>query len=319
MAGIRYRPMTYRPIEFTEYYAPDGTKFRFDNHYRFFMSGEGYGMPGLDYISQKAPLQHGETIYDYRLQPRIIQLSMRENACNRQGYWDSRANLLNILRPNRQYLNQFELGVLRKILPNGNKRDIKAIIQEGPAFPAGDGGRWDAHAITETLRFICPDPTFYDPTLDEVYYMTTSDAHFVLPFEFDGGDIVFADRAEIISVNVSYTGTWISYPVITIVGPINAIVITNESTGEVISMAAYNILDGEEVTIDLSFGYKTVTSSINGNILGYVSPGSDLATFGIVPDPTVPGGVNVISVTGSGTTPGITNLIVRYYTRYIGI
>ena len=216
MSHPTYRPVTFKPIEFIEYYSPDGQKFRFDNHYRFLMSEEGYGMPSIDYISQKAPLQHGETMYDYRLQPRIIQLLMRENACDRQGYWDARANLLNMLRPNRQFLNQFELGVLRKILPDGSKRDIKCLIQEGPAFPSGDLGRWDKRAVMDTLRFICPDPTFYSPTLQEIGWASVDSSHLVLPFTFDGSDIVFSDVLDNIVLKITYTLTWIYYNIITI-------------------------------------------------------------------------------------------------------
>lgn len=319
MSHPTFRPMRFRPTEFTEYYSPDGQKFRFDNHYRFMIAEEGFGMPGIDYISQKAPLQHGETMYDYRLQTRIIQVSLRENACSRQGYWDARANLLNLVRPNRQYLNQFELGVLRKILPDGSKRDIKCLIQEGPTFPAGDGSRWDAHAITETLRFMCPDPTFYNPVLQSVSWVSVDSSHLVLPFTFDGTDIVFADVLDNIALKITYPGTWRSYPIIRIEGPIANPIITNITTGQVIDLSAYSVSAAEVVTIDLSFGFKTVTSSINGNIMGYIGSASDLAEFAIFPDPTAAGGVNDIDVSGDSIAPGITNVIISYYTRYIGL
>lgn len=311
--------MTRDFYEFTEYYSPDGEVYRFDTETKFLMSETGLGMPPIEYITQKGPFQHGETYYDYRLQPRTIQIVHRRNACSRIEWWNNRANILNLLRPNRQTVGDFSLGTLRKVLTDGSVRSIDVIIQEGPAFRARDNDVWDEWGIMETLRFIAPDPTFYDPTLNTESWTLNPDTvdQLEFPFTFDGTDMAF--RQYVINDDhvVTYTGTWMSYPTIEITGPIIEPKITNESTGEVIYLN-YDVESGEVVTITLEFGNKSVSSDVRGNIIGTVDSISDLATFHIAPDPEVADGINTLNVTGGGAD-GTTEVDIKYYTRYIGI
>jgi hypothetical protein len=256
-------------------------------------------MPPLKHIDQTGPFQHGKTIYDYRLEPRIIQLVFRENAQNRQGYWDVRANILNFLRINRQSTTGFNLGTLRKITPNGAKRDINVIVEQGPEFRAREVGRWDEWSILETVRFIAPDPTFYDPAVVSATHVA-------------GGGAI-ADFA------ITYPGTWLAYPSIVVTGPIDDLVITNVETGEVLDLTGYILAAGRTITFDLTFGQKTVTESVAGNIIGFLTDDSDLTTFHLATDPEVAGGLNTIEVAGSAINNGVTSVQFDYYTRYIGI
>jgi hypothetical protein len=286
--------MLWKPIEFTEYYSPDGVKFRFDNHSRFLISETGYGMPGVEYIDHKGPLQHGKTIYDYRLQPRVIQLLFRENGCDRQDYWDIRANILNLLRPNRQTTG-FTLGTLRKITPNGAIRAIDVIIEEGPVFSARNASRWDEFSITETIRFIAPDPSFYNPTL-----ITLSDT-----------------GPAIAGWTIVYPGTWLSHPTFVITGPMTDLVITNTDTSEEIDLSLYSIDAAEVVTI-VTGDDNSVVSSTDGDIIGQLSSDSDLTTFHLAPVPEATGGSNGITIACAGTD-GDSIAQIKYYVRYIGI
>ena len=77
--------MRNKIYEFTQYTAPDGEVYRFNIHDQFVLSETGMGMPIVRPISQSGPLQHGETIYDYRLEPRTIQLIMRRRANRGSG------------------------------------------------------------------------------------------------------------------------------------------------------------------------------------------------------------------------------------------
>lgn len=310
----------WQPIEFTEYHSPDGQVLKFDDLYRFLVSDTGYGMPGINYISQQGPYQHGNTIYDYRLQPRVIQLLFRENACSREEYWNKRANVLNILRPNRQVSGEFNLGTLRKILPDTSKRDINVLVEEGPAFAARDPSKWDEWSYQETLRFIAPDPTFYDPDMiTTAPWQPSSSDQLVLPVTFDDSSIVFTAVGGFGAIEVNYVGTWLTYPTIYISGPFQDPIITNYATGEKIDMTGYHVALGDTVTINLQFGYKTITNIAGTNLIGYVSTDSDLATFHIAPDPESPSGYNNIVFEGSGFVVGETLLRLSYYTRYIAI
>lgn len=308
--------MTRDWYEFTEYEAPDGEVYRFDTETKFLMSETGLGMPPIEYIAQRGPFQHGQTYYDYRLQPRIIQIVHRRNACSRTEWWENRANILNLLRPNRHPSGSFQLGTLKKTLTNGDVRAVDVIIEQGPMFRARDTKRWDEWGIMETLRFVAPDPTFYDPAQDTATWTpaaTSSDIIFTFSFPVTF-NVYWTDE----DLVITYTGTWQTYPTITLTGPMSGILITNESTDETIRLN-YSIANGETVTIDLPYGNKTVTSDVAGNIIGYISSDSDLATFHIAPAPEVSGGTNTINFQASDITLGTSLAVLSYYTRYIGI
>jgi hypothetical protein len=303
--------LVYDLIEFTEYHSPDGEVYHFDAMDRFLISEAGFGMPDLKFIEQRAPMQHGKSIFDYRLEPRIIQLIFRENGCSRDEMWDNRANILNIIKPDRQSPGVFDLGVLRKILPDGSIRDIDVLVQQGPEFRARVAGRWDEWAIHEIVRFIAPNPIFYDPT---VYTLTfdTSGGSPVWPFTwpFTWGFTIAA--------SVVYDGTWREYPTITLTGPLEGLVIENASTNEHIDLSSYNIAAGETVTISLVYGNKTIVSSIAGNIISYMDTDSDLSTFHFGCIPECAGGINTINISGSLTTAA-TEIEFTYKKRHIGL
>lgn len=300
--------------EFDKYITPDGEVFHFDGLYKFIASYEGYGMPPIEYITQRGPFQHGESIVDFRLQRRIIQLLFSQKNGTQFDYWEARSELLNFFRPNRTLGGVFSNGTLRKQLPTGDIRDIDVTIERGPTFsiPRSDQ---IAPSILDTFRFIAADPTFYDPTVNsETWVLSTTDelifsATFPILFWIGGVDQ---------SINVTYIGTWRAYPEIVIDGPFSGFTITNVSTGEFIKLE-YNINAGEQVTISLEYGNKTVISSIYGNIIGSVSADSDLAEFHLAPDPEVVGGINNISLYGSDVVVGVTDVVLNYYTRFIGI
>lgn len=310
--------MKMRPVEFTQYIAPDGNVYKFDTGDRFLMSDEGYGLPPIEYITQKGPFQHGETVIDYRLGPRVIQLQLRQDSCSRDDYWDNRALLLNSIRPNRNVGVTFSTGVLRKIFQDGTMKDIYAIIQQGPGFVAKQSGKWDEWGFTETLQFICHDPIFFNPiqksyTFDNLV-SPGAGVGWELPWSFP---MLFGGTAFALSGNITYNGTWMSYPSIVIVGPVNGLVITNISTGETIEFN-YSIADGETVTISLEPGNKSVTNQLGVNLLGVITSDSDLATFHLAPDPEVALGVNEIDLALSGADAG-SSVTILYYEKYIGL
>ena len=303
-------------MEFDMYISPDGEIYDFNTTTdRFLVSIGNLGMPQIEYLTQRGPFQHGVTPLDYYLQPRVIQLMHRRNACGRQRYWDVRADILSQIRPNRQLANSFETGVLRKVLPDGNKRDISVLVQEGPRFDPQIGGEWDEWSIQDVIRFIAFDPTFFDPT-DETYTFVLSSLTelvfpIVFPIEFGSSNI---DDTE----TFTYTGTWLSYPTITIVGPLNIPQIWNSVTGEKIVLY-YNIPAARTVTINLEYGNKTVEDDLGTNLIGTVTTDSDLATFHVAVDPEAPNGVNTFRAQGADAVPGETSITITFKDRYIGI
>jgi len=122
-------------LEFDKYISPDDEEYNFHTGLDKFTFGfEGFGLSPQNYLTQRGPFQHGVTLVDFFLQPRVIQLVHRRQGTSRENYWDNRADILNILRPNRQAIGELSPGVLRKTLPDGTKRDISVIISEGMRF-----------------------------------------------------------------------------------------------------------------------------------------------------------------------------------------
>ena len=305
--------------EFTQIITPDGKTFDLDGlQSKWILSEEGLGLPQIDYITRSGPFQHGETVIDYRLKPRIIQISIGQKARTRFDYWDFRKELLDTIRPNRTSLATFSPFTLRKRLPNGSLRDINVFIERGPIFQGRDLKHWSETTIEEVLRFVAPDPTFFDPTPIIELFSVTNISHWVLPFAFGiNDDLLFGFGAET-TVTTTNTGTWLSYPDICLTGPLSDVIITNVTTGEMLNFVG-NIASGYAVTISLQYGNKTVTGSDGANLIGRMSDDSDIATFHIEVDPIAVGGVNDITISTQIGVIGESNVEITYNPRYKGI
>ena len=193
---------------------------------------------------------------------------------------------------------------LRRILSDGSIRDMCVHIQKGPEFTT-DRQRWDEHAFMEALRFWSPDPSIYDPE------------------EQAGPSYTMAAGNVNESQNLTYAGTWREHPVMVITGPLDYIVIRNEDTGEFIQID-YELPSGEYIYIDLTPGnqiveHRIAVADIGTNIIGAITPDSDLQSFHLAPDPEATGGVNEITISGENSDGVNTDFEISYYNRYIGI
>ncbi|KKN66977.1 hypothetical protein LCGC14_0466570 [marine sediment metagenome] len=312
--------------EYNQYIASDGTVLDFESEDKFLTSWEGWGLPPIEYITQRGPTQHGATVVDFRLQTRIVQMVLRNNGCSRYDYWEDRSTLIDAIRPNRHNLNAFGPGVLRKYLPDGSIRDLDVLIQKGPIFQSKKGRLWDEHGFTEPLRFIAHNPIIYDPvevclewtlaTSDQLVFDTSFGS---LIFHKDGvgdglrfgSDVIDSDRI------VSYVGTWFTFPTIEITGPLSGFIITNLATNQFIRLN-YVISAGEVVTIGLQYGNKVVQNNLGISLIGTVTTDSNLVDFHIAERPIAPNGINTLRVLGGGANVN-TAVQVAYFTKYIGI
>lgn len=299
--------------EFWTYTAPDGAVYNLTvpaKIGRWVISDDGTGLPPIDYITQRGPSQHGATVTDFFLLPRVIQLLVRNQACDRNGYWTQRAALLNGLRPNRQLTpTGVQPGQLKFRYANGTQRAFDVFLTEGPRFEPRQPSRWDEWAFQEVLRFTAFNPVAYNPGGHATSFLIPLQLVFPITFPIVFGGL---NDTEIIT----YTGTWLEYPTITLTGPMDGPVITNLATGEVIALD-YNIPAGVTVTITLTYGNKTVTDNLGNNLIGTVTPGSDLATWHLAPDPEAPGGVNPVNVS-AGSVGAPADATITWYERYIG-
>lgn len=299
------------PYEVWQYITPDGVKY--DLHapnVRAMLSAEGTGLPPIEYVTQRGPRQHGESLVSYFLRPRTLQLLIRGQNCSRDAYWISRAGLLDAIRPNRGGV-ALSIGQLRHVRYDGTTRDIDCLIQEGPRFNPRDLGRWDEFSWQEILRFIAFNPIAYDPTLRSLTYAVLS-GELTFPITFP---ISFTTNS--VQQNITYLGTWLEYPTFVISGPITNPSITNITTGELLRFENTTLVAGETITIDLSYGVKSVIKNDGTNMIGFLSLDSDLGDFHIAPHPETLGGVNQLLITSSGGG-GATGIVMTYRHRFIG-
>lgn len=294
------------------YVRPDGTQYNLHAPpSSVVMQTEGFGTPPIDYVVDRAPFQHGDTVRSYALGPRPVQLVVMQNFCSRADYWSGRSRLLDSIRPNR--VSDFQSpGKLLYLLPNGLKRQIDVMLDEGPGFvPAQQG--WRAWSFTEVLRFTAHDPAWYDPSQQSVVFdaQQTADDELVFPITFP---ITFESFGG--TELITYAGTWLDYPTIIITGPATGFTIRNVTTDKEIGLN-YSLTSGNTITIRLRRNIS-ITLQDGTNLLNYVTADSDLTEFALVPDPEAPGGVNEIAVSADSISDD-TTVTVQWYNRYIGI
>jgi hypothetical protein len=264
---------------------------------------EGFGMPPLHRLTERGPLQHGESDRGYRLDPRMIQLVLMLRAESWAAFYTRRQELIDQLSPTLDAaLN------LRFTQPDGTVRQVDCYCAEGPQFSKRDAHRYQGQRAA--VRLICPDPAWYDPTRQSVRIVgETGGSGFAFPMAVPwtfGGTTVGAETA------IDYDGTWIEYPEIEIIGPIADPRIEHLDTGDVLDFDGTTIADGDSRIIDLRYGYKTVVDGSGANKIADLTSDSDLATFHLKP------GTNNLGF--SGTSAGTnTAIVVRWYRRYLGV
>lgn len=311
---------TPNAIELDEIRDPTGGTYNLNNgRNRAVLSETGGGLPPITYLVSQGPLQDGQTLRGFRLQPRSYTLLVRWQGCTRDQYWQYRAKLIDVIRPNRQVYGALSALTLRKTFRDGSKRDLYVMPAQGPEFVGRNPNEWDEQGFTETVRFTAFDPTWYNPALKtNAGFGVTSDS-LVFPFSMT---FIFGAYWQA-ALSCLYYGTWAVQPTIIMEGPFNGAVIQNLQTNETVNFN-YAMPLGNFVTFN--FANHTVLRNDGLNLIQYVSATSDFGTFHLEPKPTAPASpvfpgasVNLIYVT-AGQVAGYTPLVtVQWYDRYLGI
>jgi hypothetical protein len=303
--------------EVTQIIGADGTVYDLESGVgpKWVMTQEGWGMPSINYLTTRDPQGGAETVVDYRLPPRFITMLLRQGFCSREEYWAGRSALLNAIRFNQGPTGNSVPVTLRRRLSDGNLRDLEVYILSGPGFTPQASTQWDQWGFTEQVRFVAYNPVVTDPAQITTSVTLAGLSNLVFPITFP---IVFGSATIDDTQNIVYAGTWLEYPLITITGPFNSPIITNNTTGEVIALS-YEVPAGRTVTIDLTYGIKSVMDDQGRNLIGVLTPASAMETWHLAPDPEAPGGVNQIRVQGTDAQPGVTDISILHHSRYIGI
>lgn len=263
-------------------------------------SSDGFGMAPLHRITERGPLQHGQTDRGYRLDARLIQMVIALRAGGWSEMYARRRELLSFLSPMSDC-------ILRHTQPDGTMRQIGVRLTDGPTFSSKD--RLVDRVQRAAIRLTCDDPAWYDPERKSIRATGGSGG---TGFQFPGAvPWQFGGSSVDVDVVVDYGGDWVDYPELQVNGPIENARIENQDTGDVLEFSG--LIDaGEYVVIDLRYGAKTVIDGAGDNRISMLTGDSNLATWRLVPGP------NTINFSG-GNAGAATSLVVRWYDRYLGV
>lgn len=268
------------------------------------------GAPDTSYITRRGYLQNGETEVALTLGTRTISTELWHSpACDRQTYWDYRAALHEYLRPNRNGPLTFTIQT-----PNGNERSIVVRADPGLTFPSqSNDNSWN---IRENLDFLAFDPLFFDAAETTISMTASTQLQLIFPITFP---ITFGTSDEFLTTGaITYTGTWKSYPIITITGPYTRANIQHVELGINISLSVA-ILAGESRIINLKPGAQSITDGSGNNKFSDLGAGSDLVDFAILPDPEITGGIQTITVQLVDGVAGVSTATIEYFNRYFAL
>ena len=275
-----------------------------------YIDDDGLGMSPLHRISERGPMQHGDTDLDFRLDPRIIRLVLEIEGTSAHDLYDQRKALIGIFKPRKSPV------ILEWVLPNITTRRILANYISDMSLPNADRESFSQKVVV-TLE--ANDPAFYDPTGLSIYFQLGGGGGDVCEVPTPIPMLVGASTLNA-SGDITYNGDWLEYPQVHIIGPITdpVVTITHGTTSEKLDFTGITIAAGAYYTIDCRYGYKTIVNSSGVNKIADLTNDSRLDDFHIEADPDAPGGLNTITVTGSAVT-GATYVGMNYYERYLGL
>lgn len=292
-------------MTYTITYTTGGTTFNLNGYdavsgitYNY-QGDQGFGLAPMHRITQRGPMQHGDSDVDFRLDPRIMQLPIVAITTSIDDYYIARGRLLSVFSPSNV------VGTLT-VTTSTWSRSIDVKVLGGMAF---DTDPQVGYTLRAVIQLRADDPTWYDAN---PLTINGSSGIAGTPTAYP---VVYPRTYGTANINAtttySYDGTWLSYPVITATGPITGLVITNNTTGQVITTTG-SIAAGRTYTYDLRYGKKTVYDDLGNNQIATVASSSNLATWAIVT------GTNSISITASSSSSPAA-VIITYYTRFVGI
>ncbi len=264
-----------------------------------YLGDQGFGMAPIQRITQRGPLQQGDTDVGYRLNPRVIQLPLLVEAMTMDAGYTARKGLVKIFTPANG------AGILR-VTTDLYDRAILVVPMGGLDYNQDPG---QGYHIRTVVQLRAADPTWYDPTIvnaAQTPTITGTPTPVPLTIPWTAGSSSINS-----TLNFTYDGDFISYPIISVTGPITDLLITHTTTGYIIGVTG-TIVVGDTWTFDLRYGQKTVTDQAGVNQIANLTSGSALADFAIIL------GTNTITVSGTTTTSAST-VNVTYYTRYTGV
>jgi len=256
----------------------------------------GLGNVPVEYQTREGYRMHGVAVDDWRLTPRTLSFAFSLHSLTRQQLWQRRQALVDLLTP------QGGMVTYRKVLPDGRRRDIRGWLDSNMSIEDQDDRAQDV-----SFGLFCPDPTYYDPSAINALLFAADIGAFVLPFVVP--DELWFGSGTQFSSTLTNRGTFRAYPVITITGPYERMVVSNVTTGASFTLGV-SLPSLDEIVINLTPGSITVTrdlvnalDEVDGNLVDFYLPPGD----------------SLIQTSGAGVIAGQTQIRISYNERYIAL
>lgn len=156
--------------------------------------------------------------------------------------------------------------------------------------------------IRSVWQFFAPDPRYYEDTLHTAPLAVGPPLGRTYNRVYN---LTYGGGSQTVSTTVLNAGTWITYPTITVNGPITSPIFGNVTTGQYVTINT-TITNTDSLVIDLA--QRLVT--LNGQPARNLVSGSS-QWFGAPP------GTSLFYMTGTNTIPGTTSATVSWRSAYI--
>lgn len=289
----------------------DGERFHLDAPFHVRTLG-GIFLPHLEARAVRAPFQHGRTHLGFRIQERIVTLTVDLLGGDPGDRWTRRRELLGILSPHRGALE------LRVAYDDGTIYFLRDLYYDRDAaadFNTPGSARQDRI----TVRFIANDPVWYGAGRTAAWVRDdTPRTELVFPTAHDGARIVFHGAGLLTGKHtLTVGGDWPASPTITLTGPLTRPRLVNENTGVEIGLDQ-DVRSGEVVTITTTPAHRAVESSTRGNLFAVLSAASEITEFTLLPPVLNGGAATTIRAVAVGTSAA-SAIRMAWYDRWLGL
>ena len=235
--------------------------FYIQDNYILSKDWAGFGEVDVEHKMTKAPYQDGKTFIDTIFDERELIVPFLIKGDNRQEVFDRRLMVANHFNP------KLGVGTLTWEQEDGTQYCIDCIPY-APIFPGGKAqNKWYQEVI---VRFIAPNPFWYDPTQVESIMVGFSGG-FTFPFIFPFNLGTVGSEIEVTNAGNVETPVMIYF-----YGEVVDPVIQNLTTDEEITIVK-TIDDGDILIINTAFGEKAaliLSGGVYTNAFEYVDPNS---------------------------------------------
>lgn len=197
-------------------------------------------------------------------------------------------------------------GTLTASTPVGETRSLTCYCVGGLEGDESTDGSLPGVWWKLALKLYAPDPWWYGDTQTVSVGLGAGQAFFpIFPLVLSPSSVQGQFTVDLSASDAP------SFPVWTITGPGSGLVLTNQTTGQSLSLDA-TLLAGESMTIDSRPGMQSVRKSDGTNLLPTVTAGTDPQLWPLIE------GVNTVSAVLTGATSA-SRVVGQYQPRYAGI